>query len=210
MPSLGELVESLVKKKILRTPVIREAMLKIDRANFVQEGFISEAYLDEPLLAGEGQTISQPYTVAFMLELLLPKPGEKFLDVGYGSGWQSAILAEIVGEKGKIYAFEILSALCEFGKNNIAKYPHLAGRIDFFCRSASHGLEKEAERIGGFDGIIAAAELKEVPGDWRKQIKKGGRLVYPQKGGIVKEIKLADNKFVTQRHEGFKFVPYIH
>ena len=79
-------------------------------------------YVNEPLPIGHGQTISQPLTVAFMLELLQPEEGNKILDIGSGSGWQSALLAEIVGEKGKVYAMEVVPELKEYGEKNVSKY----------------------------------------------------------------------------------------
>ena len=93
-----------------------EAFKAIDRADFVPEKYKSEAYVNAPLPIDFGQTISQPLTVAFMLELLEPKAGEKILDVGCGSGWVSALLAQIVGEQGKIIAIERIPELKEIAE----------------------------------------------------------------------------------------------
>ncbi len=210
MPDLEGLILSLKNKGILKSKVLESALRKIDRKNFVRENYQDFAYDDSPLPIGRDQTISQPYTVVFMLELLKPRDGEHILDAGYGSGWQTALLAEMAGEKGKVYAFEIVEPLCVFGQKNVLKYPHLADRVDFYCRSAGHGLEKIAQQEGGFDAIIAGAEVKEVPQDWRKQLKNGGRMVYPKAGCIVKETKLSENKFLSQKYPGFSFVPFIH
>src|SRR3989344_7686174 len=92
------LIDSLIKDGYLKTPEIIEAFKAIDRANFVSNELKGDAYLNVPLSIGFGQTISQPLTVAFMLELLQPKKGEKILDVGAGSGWTIALLAFIVGD----------------------------------------------------------------------------------------------------------------
>ena len=87
-----ELVENLIEREYLKTPLIIEAFKNINRADFVPENLKDEAGVDAPLPLGFGQTISQPLTVAFMLELLRPQPGDKILDVGAGSGWTSALL----------------------------------------------------------------------------------------------------------------------
>lgn len=93
---LKNLVEHLRNGGYLKTPKIIDAFLNIDRIDFVPENLKEDAYLNIPLPIGKGQTISQPLTVAFMLELLGPKYGDKILDVGAGSGWTSALLAYIV------------------------------------------------------------------------------------------------------------------
>lgn len=206
-----ELVKELKARGVLKTPAIVRAFLAVNRADFVPEEQKFFAYADEPLPIGEGQTISQPYTVAFMFELLAPKAGEHILDVGHGSGWSSALLAHVVGEKGRVYAMEIVPKLCRFGKGNVKKYPELAERILLYCKSAENGFPKIAKEIGGFDGIIAAAEVGEVPSAWREQLKIGGRLVYPKNGSLWKETKLGGetSKFKKEEFPGFAFVPFV-
>ena len=102
----SELVRHLIEEGYLKTERIIGAFSAIDRADFVLEEYKSEVYGDYPLPISYGQTISQPATVAFMLELLQPEAGDKVMDAGSGSGWQTAILASIVGEKGSVYAVE--------------------------------------------------------------------------------------------------------
>jgi protein-L-isoaspartate(D-aspartate) O-methyltransferase len=207
-----ELVKELKARGVLKTTAIVRAFSAVLRGDFVPEEQWFFAYANEPLPIGEGQTISQPYTVAFMLELLAPKAGEHILDVGHGSGWSSTLLAHIVGEKGKVYAVEIIPKLCRFGKGNVKKYPDLFERIEFFCKSAENGLPTIAKELGGFDGIIAAAEVAEVPQVWREQLKTGGRLVYPQNGSLWKETKLLGgetSKFKKEEFPGFAFVPFV-
>ncbi len=181
------------------------ALEEVDRADFVPESVKSRAYEDEALPIGEGQTISQPYTVAFMLEQLQVHLGDTVLDIGYGSGWQTALLAHLVGPAGRVYAFEIVPLLCEQGKSNVEKYPHLARRAQCFCRSGEDGYAEEAP----FDRIIAAAEVKEVPGSWRNQMKPGGRMIYPKDDALILEVKKHDGSFETTAFPGFAFVPFI-
>lgn len=214
--AVKELIKELKARGVLETPVIARAFLAVNRADFVTEDQKFFAYADEPLPIGEGQTISQPYTVAFMLELLVPKAGGHILDVGHGSGWSSALLAHSVAgkdkQKGMVYAMEIVPKLCRFGKENVKKYPELAERVLFYYKSAENGLSKIAKKVGGFDGIIAAAEVGEVPKTWREQLKIGGRLVYPQNGSLWKETKLLGGetpKFKKEEFPGFAFVPFV-
>lgn len=206
---MEELVEHLENEGVLKSQSLKEAFLGVDRKDFVPQEFVSRAYEDVALSIGEGQTISQPYTVAFILELLSPKDGDAIMDVGHGSGWQSALLAHIVGEKGTVYAIELVPELCRIGERNIAKYPALRERVRFFCQNAAPGLLKTAEKLGGFDAIIAAAEVSSVPEAWREQLKVGGTLVYPKGSSIFKELKENEGKFLKDEYPGFAFVPFI-
>jgi protein-L-isoaspartate(D-aspartate) O-methyltransferase len=201
---LKKLVKKEEKLGVLKTPRIIDAFLSVDRAEFVPEDLKVFAYADEPQPLPGGQTISQPYTVAFMLELLSPKEDNRIMDVGYGSGWSSALLAYIVGEKGHVHALEIVPELCLFGKMNVEKFPELFSRIDFYCKSATDGLLK----VGGFDGIISAAALESVPKAWREQLKTGGRIVYPLGDSLWLEVKQKDGSFEKKEYPGFVFVPY--
>jgi len=207
--TMEELVRNLTRTGVLKSPCIIEAFLNVDRKDFLPAGMERMAYFDEALPIGYGQTISQPYTVAFMLELLAPEVGDRIMDVGYGSGWTSVVLAHIVREEGRIYAFERVRELCEFGEENVKKYPEYEKRIEFFCKDATPGLPQEARPEGGFDGIIVAAELSEVPNAWREQLKRGGRLVYPKANSIFQEKKGNADSFDVREYHGFVFVPFI-
>ncbi|MBI2633249.1 MAG: methyltransferase domain-containing protein, partial [Parcubacteria group bacterium] len=141
----NELIEQLIKNGYLKTPHIINAFKKIDRAHFILPDYEDEAYGNYPLSIGSGQTISQPATVAYMIEKLAPKVGDSALDVGSGSGYTTALLAEIVGSAGKVYAIERIDELKEFGEENASRYGFVKeGRAVFVCGDGSKGLKEYA------------------------------------------------------------------
>ena len=164
------------------------------------------AEVDEAMPIGQGQTISQPKVVAFMLELLEPKAGEKILDVGSGSGWTSALLSEIVGGKGRVVSLELIPELKEFGEKNAAKYGFVEkGTAQFICCDGSKGYEEESP----FDKILASAAARRVPEAWKKQLKVGGRIVAPINSSIFLFVKKSENEMEEKEYPGFIFVPLI-
>lgn len=206
MNTKERLINELILDGYLKTPAIIDAFRKIDRADFVPEHLKSEAYINEPLPIGFGQTISQPLVVAFMLELLKPRPGQKILDIGLGSGWQTALLSHVVGEKGKVFGVEIIPELYEFGKENIAKYDFIkSGIAKIILSNGSVGMEREAP----FDGIIAGAMAEKIPEILRRQMKVGGRMVIPARGSVWLIIRKTENEFEEYEYPGFAFVPLV-
>jgi protein-L-isoaspartate(D-aspartate) O-methyltransferase len=200
-----ELVNYLKEREVLRTKEIINAFLKIDRKDFVKEEYKDQAYFDTPLPTLMGQTISQPYVVAFMLELLQPKKGQKILDIGFGSGWTTSLLAEIVGENGKVYGIEIVPEVFEFGKKNIEKYDFIQkGIVEVFLMDGSKGLPEKAP----FDRILVSAASKKIPEEMILQLKDGGILVIPDFEGIWKVEKI-NGKIEKEYHYGFVFVPLV-
>jgi protein-L-isoaspartate(D-aspartate) O-methyltransferase len=171
-----ELIDSLIEDGWLKTPRIIEAFKKIRRVDFLPEDIKNLAELNEALPIGFGQTISQPLVVAFMIEQLNPQPGEKILDIGSGSGWTSALLAEIVGAQGRVIAIEVIPELKDFGEKNVSKYNFVEkGIVKFICADGSKGYQKEAP----YDKILASASAKKLPPAWKEQLKIGGRIVTP-------------------------------
>jgi len=200
------LIDSLIEQGWLKTPRIIDAFKKIKRIGFLPEDMKDLAELNEALAIGHGQTISQPLVVAFMLELLQPKPGDKVLDIGAGSGWTSALLSEIGGNKGKVIALEIIPELVEFGIKNIKKYNFIEkGIAEFICADGSQGYQKEAP----FDKILCSAEAQEVPQAWKDQLKIGGRIVTPIGSSIWLFIKRSSEQFEEKEYPGFVFVPLV-
>lgn len=206
------LIESLIKEGWLKTPRIIEAFKKIKRVDFLPEDSKELAELNEALPIGYGQTISQPLVVAFMLEQLQPRLGDKVLDVGSGSGWTTALLAEIVGRPtkggypGKVIAIEIIPELKEWGEKNVSKYNFVKkGIAEFIFADGSKGYEKEAP----FDKILASASARELPLSWKEQLKIGGRIVTPIGTSIWLFVKKSETRFEELEFPGFAFVPLI-
>lgn len=206
---MEKLINQLIQQGYLKTPQIIEAFKTIKREDFVLKDLKDEAGVNAPLPIGHGQTISQPLTVAFMLELLQPKSDDIILDIGAGSGWQTALLAYCVSHQckpGKIFAIERIPELMEFGERNVAKYNFVEkGIVNFVCGDGSKGLNMAAP----FDKIIVAAMAEEIPRAWKQQLKIGGRIVAPIKNSIWLFIKESEKKFNEQEFPGFAFVPLI-
>ncbi|HOF50240.1 MAG TPA: protein-L-isoaspartate(D-aspartate) O-methyltransferase [Candidatus Colwellbacteria bacterium] len=204
--SYEELIKHLETDGYIQTPVIAEAFRKIDRKDFVPPELLGEAYFDSALAIGFEQTISQPLVVAFMLELLRPKPGERVLDVGSGSGWQAAILAELVGETGQVVGIERIKELAEKAKENIGKYGFIdSGRVRIVVGDGSKKMENEPP----FNKIIAAAAAEEIPESWKEELVVGGRIVAPVGQSIVVIDKIKPDQFETKEYFGFSFVPLV-
>ena len=204
------LIDSLIKDGWLKTPRIIDAFRVIKRVDFMPARNASHsdaggpedlAELNQAIPIGYGQTISQPLTVAFMLEQLQPESGDKILDVGSGSGWTSALLGQIVGPKGKVIAIEAIPELKEFGEEN-----NKWGQALFILGDGSKGYEKEAP----YDKILCSAAAQErVPDAWKKQLKVGGRIVAPVGSSIWLLIKKSETDFEATEHPGFAFVPLV-
>ena len=202
---MDKLIKSLESLGLLREEPVKEAFLHNDRREFVPSELKEFAYDDTALPIAGGQTISQPYTVAFMIELLAPFAGQKILDIGLGSGWTTGILARITGDGGKVYAMEINSELYEFGKANLEKFGYK--NIQLFNRSGARGLPAYAP----FDRILVSATASHVPEALKLQLAPGGRLVLPIGPVFGSSIfvveKLRDGSFLEKSFPGFAFVP---
>ena len=146
-----------------------------------------------------------------MLELLSPQLSDKILDVGSGSGWTCALLAQIVGEEGRVYGIERISELKRFAEKNIRKYNFIEkGAVEIFCSDGYQGLPT----LAPFDKIVVAAASENIPKRLLVQLKVGGRLVIPigkqfESQDILIITKLAENKFKEKRYPGFIFVPLV-
>lgn len=203
-----QLLGHLLEEDWLKTPRIIDAFRSIKREDFVQEETKPLAYFDEALPIGKNQTISQPSVVAFMLEELSPQEGERVLDIGAGSGWTSALLAAIVGPKGKVVSLDIVPEIAEFGKANIAKYNFIKkGQVEYYCQNAAKGYPSYAP----FDRILASAALpqKALPLAWKKQLRVYGKIVVPFQDTIWVLTKTGEDEFEEKEYPGFAFVPFV-
>ena len=152
-------------------PAVLEAMGRVPRHRFVPEAQQRHAYEDRPLSIGHGQTISQPYIVALMTSLLQPEPGQTVLEVGTGSGYQAAVLAELGMQ---VYTIEILEPLGRQAAQQLRDYPKVETRIG----DGYQGWPEHAP----FDAIIVTAAVTPIPPPLLAQLKPGGRMVIPVGG----------------------------
>lgn len=203
MYSNNQMVDYLIDVGVLNSSRIIEAFRHVDRADFVADRGAMDIYEDYPLGIGNGQTISQPRTVAMMLEMLSPKEGEKILDIGSGSGWTTALLAYIAGESGSVTGVERVSELVRFGNSNIEKYKFKNVKI----LQAGDELGIAGEK---FDRILVSAAADELPHELIKQLKVGGKLVIPIQSSVFEIVKKEGGEFDASEHYGFAFVPLIY
>jgi protein-L-isoaspartate(D-aspartate) O-methyltransferase len=200
---MEELIENMKLSGVLKTAEIIDAFRAIDRKYFVPAAFSERMYVDAPLPIGKNQTISQPSTVAFMLEVLSPHKGDTVLDIGSGSGWTTALLCHIVTKKGSVTGLERLEELVKIGQHNLSQF-------DFgeHCK-----IEKAGEQLGMpgalFDKILVSASADEIPQTLFEQLKIGGTLVMPVKNSIFRFQKITHNKIESEEFPGFVFVPLI-
>lgn len=173
------MVEKDIKARGIIDKKVLDVMLKVKRHLFVDEGLQGKAYADHPLPIGEGQTISQPYVVAIMTQSLKLKPGDRVLEIGTGSGYQAAILAEIVKlvpeifNRGEVYTIEIRKGLADMAAKRLKGLGWRNVKVKY--GDGYFGWEEFAP----FDAIIVTAAANHIPPDLIKQLKDGGRLIIP-------------------------------
>jgi protein-L-isoaspartate(D-aspartate) O-methyltransferase len=168
-----ELIERLIKWGYLSKQEVIEAFRKVPRHEFVPKNLREYAYADQPLPIGHGQTISAPSMIAIMLESLELKQGQKVLEIGAGSGYNAALIAEIVGPKGKVFTIERIAELAEFGRANLQRAGYK--RVKVVIGDGTCGYKKEAP----WDRILVTACAPEIPKPLIEQLKIGGRLGAP-------------------------------
>jgi len=199
------MVETQIKSRGIKNPALLEAMAGLPRHLFVPKHLANLAYSDCALPIGEGQTISQPYIVAKMTELLDPKPNDKVLEIGTGSGYQAALLASM---GCMVFTIERIAALVLMAKTAFDKL-EISDKINVKIGDGRLGWPEEAP----FDCIIVTAAAPKIEEAWIKQLAEGGRLVVPlvvsfNVEQLVKIMKVK-GKTVEERHDYCSFVPLL-
>ncbi|MEW6042397.1 MAG: protein-L-isoaspartate(D-aspartate) O-methyltransferase, partial [Elusimicrobiota bacterium] len=166
----AQMVKYQIENRGIKDERVLKAMKSVPRHKFVPPEQVKYSYQDHPLPIGYGQTISQPYIVAFMTELLNLKKGEKVLEIGTGSGYQAAVLAEM---GCKVFTVEIISGLAKSAQKKLAELNYTSVLV--YNRDGFNGLPEHAP----FDGIIVTAAAETIPQPLIKQLKPGGRMVIP-------------------------------
>lgn len=189
-----ELIEELVREGVINSEKVKRAMLKVPRELFVRSKYRNFAYADTPLPIGCGQTISAPHMVALMTEALDPEVGDKVLEIGTGSGYQAAVLAEIVAPenstiKGHVWTIEIVKELVDFAKENLKKAGY-ADRVTVIHGDGSLGYVPAAP----YDKIIVTAAAPTIPTPLLEQLKNGGKLVIPVGDLYIQKLLIVEKK----------------
>lgn len=199
----SELLEKLKKQGFAER--IISAFEKVKRENFVQRDFKELAYDDIALPISEGESISQPSTIAIMLSLLRLHESQRVLEIGSGCGYVLALISEIVGKSGRVFGLEISNKLVEKSIQNIEDYKN----IRVFNRNGKNRLSEEAP----FERILISAALEKIPEPLFSQLKEGGIIVAPigsQQMQVLTSIRKKENRFsVLKSIPGFVFVPFM-
>ena len=197
------MVESQIAGRGVTNRLVLDAMRKVPRHLFVPDSYKSEAYQDRPLPIGMDQTISQPYIVGFMTEAISPDNGDKVLEIGTGSGYQAAILGEIVKE---VYTLEIIPELGDIAKARLQNM----GYKNIHCRVSDgyHGWQEHAP----FDAIIVTAAAEKIPQPLVDQLAEGGRMIIPVGPAFDAQnlmlVTRQKGEIKTKKLFGVRFVPF--
>lgn len=193
----------ILKQKGIEDEGVLKAIGKVQRHYFFDETFWNQAYRDIAFPIGEGQTISQPYTVAYQTQLLHIKKGDKVLEIGTGSGYQACILLEL---GAKVYTIERQEKLYE---RTIQVLPYMGYKPQFFLGDGSKGIPEHAP----YDKIIVTAGAPMVPEELLRQLNIGGILVIPvgdaETQKMVTILKTAENDYERHVLDTFRFVPLV-
>jgi protein-L-isoaspartate(D-aspartate) O-methyltransferase len=203
LPERERMVASQLRARGIRDERVLAAMARVPRHEFVPSEFRLQAYEDHPLPIGQDQTISQPYMVALMLEYLAVEPENTVLEIGTGSGYQSALLAELAK---RVYTIERHLALANFAARDLMRLGY--SNVTVLVRDGSLGLPEHAP----YERIIVAAAAPRVPPALLAQLSEGGRMILPVGSEHVQELQLIRKKNgvpLATSLEGCRFVPLI-
>lgn len=200
---LRKQLRKTIEQKGISDSRILDAIEKIPRHFFLESAFDELAYKDQALQIGEGQTISQPFTVAYQTQLLDIKSGDKILEIGTGSGYQACVLLEL---GARVYTIERIDKLFEKTSNLL---PEMGYNPTMILGDGTLGAPKYAP----YDKILLTAGAPKIPQALKDQLKTGGCIVAPvgerSTQQMVKLIKIDDSKFITQSYDQFRFVPLL-
>ncbi|MEW5987874.1 MAG: protein-L-isoaspartate(D-aspartate) O-methyltransferase [Chloroflexota bacterium] len=201
----AQMVEYQIEGRGIRDPAVLAAMLQVPRHLFVADRYHDFAYEDTPLPIPEGQTISQPYIVARMIELLQLKPQDRVLEIGAGSGYAAAVLSLIVRE---VYTVERLTSLADYARDRLAELGYT--NVHVFCGDGTLGWPEHAP----YDGIMVAAGGPGVPESLRQQLAVGGRLViptgaHPRIQRLIRLTRAGEDDYQQEKLDRVRFVPLI-
>ncbi|MCX8057737.1 MAG: protein-L-isoaspartate(D-aspartate) O-methyltransferase [Ignavibacteria bacterium] len=199
-----KMVNSQIKARGITDESVLDAMRKVPRHLFVPKSRISEAYYDGPLPIGYGQTISQPYIVAYMTEVINPKKCRKVLEIGTGSGYHAAVLAEIVDS---VYSIEIITELYKEAKERLEKLGYK--NIKLKNGDGYYGWKEHAP----FDAIVVTAAAEFVPPPLIEQLKEGGKIVIPIGSPFFTQtlvlVEKREEKIYSKNLMPVRFVPFV-
>lgn len=198
-----EMVKTQIEKRGIKDAATLAALRKTPRHLFVPKSIIDDAYDDRPLPIGYGQTISQPYIVAYMTEIVKPKPDHRVLEIGTGSGYQAAVLSEIVEE---VYTIEIVDSLGSQARNRLSKLNYK--KVTAKTGDGYYGWKEKSP----FDAIVVTAAAEHIPPLLIEQLKEGGRMIIPVGSPfMVQQLMLVEKKNGKARTTSLmpvRFVPF--
>jgi protein-L-isoaspartate(D-aspartate) O-methyltransferase len=197
------MVEQQIRDRGISNARVLAAMAEVPRHLFVPEPYERDAYADAPLPIGNGQTISQPYIVALMTALLQPKSTDTVLEIGAGSGYQAAILSQLVRT---VITIERIEDVARQARVNLARAG--ADNVDIIVGDGTLGYPKRAP----YNGIIITAATPDIPEPLKEQLAEGGRLVAPVGDRQLQELVVLEKQqdwISLERHGGVRFVPLI-
>jgi len=203
-PARPLMVESQLRARGISDSRVLDAMLRVPRHEFVPEPYRTQAYEDHPLPIGNDQTISQPYIVALMLEYLQLKPNDKILEVGTGSGYVTALLAELAGE---VFSIERHPDLAEKAREILTRLSYKNAQV--FTGDGTMGLPAYAP----FDALLVSAAAAALPQILIAQLSDSGRMIIPVGTGDSQQlqfVRMVDGNPVINSRELVRFVPLVH
>ena len=201
------MVSMLLSSGHIHDQRVADAMRTVPRHLFLPDSLREQAYFDTPLHIGEGQTISAPHMVAIMVEALDLRPGHKVLEVGSGSGYHAAVMAELVRPGGKVFTIERLHPLVEMARSNLERAGY-SSDVEVVEGDGTNGLPEHAP----YDRISVAAAAPHIPEPLKEQLADDGRMLVPVGGSWYQDCTLVTRKkgkFHTEDLGGCVFVPLI-